>query len=116
MSAEPEDIAAMEGKTCPFCGDGAVFTVAWINHDNTTDYNCGTEGVPGGFIRSNECYERQLAQQAEVMREVLEAIRKSIINLPDHKDKWPCHCITCAVGAYLKAVVPKLEAMVEKKP
>jgi len=99
-------------ETCPFCGMREdIFSY------NPEDYCRWVGKYADDFkgLRSVSCYERQLAQQAEVMRETLGVIRKSIVNLPDHKDKWPCHCRTCVVGAYLNTVVPKLEAMVEEK-
>lgn len=50
---------------CNFCGAAVSTVVNWMSSNPTFDFVCGTEQLPGGFVRSDKCYEAQLAQQAD---------------------------------------------------
>ena len=60
----------MENK-CPFCGAAKSSRVEWAT-ETTYDYACGTEGVPGGYVRSKNCYEAELAAMTIQVQELRE--------------------------------------------
>ena len=76
LNQPKEDLAKKKRvEKCPFCRAKATKEVKWSN-STTYDYACDTEGVKGGFLRSTKCYERQLAHQANLLREALEVVEK----------------------------------------
>ena len=50
-----------DNPTCPYCGSIATSTIKWCLHSQTYDYECGTEGLPGEFVRTEACKDRQLS-------------------------------------------------------
>lgn len=88
MRSKPEDVAAVEGDSCPFCGaeksDGSYNVGAVRAWKCDTNYAIRTDyGEPFGSItpikkeylfRDYKCYEAQLAAQAVLLAECREVI------------------------------------------
>ena len=57
----------MDNK-CPKCGAKATTIVNWSSGSPTFDFACGTEQMPGGLVRGDDCYETELARKDELLR------------------------------------------------
>ena len=93
----------MEDK-CPKCGSEAVTVVNWQTGSPTFDFACGTEQLPGGLVRGNDCYETELATLSTEFAALKELLRRAVktlqvllkpiescmeANKPSHKGKTP---------------------------
>ena len=45
---------------CPKCGFDAVAFTNWSTGSPTYDFTCGTEQLPGGLVRGEQCYENEI--------------------------------------------------------
>jgi len=109
-------------ETCPFCGMREdIFSY------NPEDYCRWVGKYADDFkgLRSVSCYERQLAQQADMLREAKKVVEllawcgcncESEYKMPlPGNDPKENHTKECIVGK-AQALLPKLEAMVKEKP
>ena len=71
----------MEDK-CPKCGAMATTIVNWISGNPTFDFACGTEQLPGGLVRGDECYEAEIA----TLREQLVTSERTSMFRSEHAD------------------------------
>ena len=60
---------------CPKCGSETVTIVNWQSGSPTFDFACGTEQLPGGLHRSEECYKAEIARRDEVIRKAVELFK-----------------------------------------
>jgi len=58
----------MDNK-CPKCGAKATTIVNWSSGRSTFDFACGTEQMPGGLVRGDDCYKAELAALKKLLRE-----------------------------------------------
>ena len=56
---------------CPFCGANAIATVEWSQNSTTFDYECGTEGLPGGYVMTEDCKDNQIKYLRHLLAKVL---------------------------------------------
>lgn len=71
MNADPKGIAPVEGG-CPFCGSISNTPISWVCKTSIAFADPGEDVY---YHRTQRCYERQLAQQAELLRQVLEVVK-----------------------------------------
>jgi hypothetical protein len=80
---------------CPFCRAEIAKDV----------YRCGT--TLSGKTRGWKCYEAQLAQQVEVVREVMRSINNSLNSLPCEHGGY------CLDEEVVRCLIPKMRQIVE---
>jgi len=113
-------------ETCPKCGSGAG-----TDPEERHWFSCGSHysiiGPTGEggfeFIREIDCYDRQLAQQSEVIKDALEVVPKLLTEcvpfaccpICETRGGVETHAPDCFIG-FAIALIPRLEAaLVEDK-
>ncbi len=103
---------------CKFCGAEAVKIVEWLD-GHSYDFSCGSEQTPHGFVRTEECYEAEIARKDVWIDRALKFIKGTAGAYYKSDRKYFCnfcstrknkgHLPTCPVGQ-AQALLADMEA------